>query len=224
MYSEVKRIISTSNCARGDGPEVLTHIYDDAINIALWQRALSNEVCSYVDQLLQSKRQISIKLSASTSQLMDEIQRVFPSVLMTANDNCISAAAFYADMHLVLDMFSSLFDAHTIGLRMNTLDKAMCPRFHKDNVSVRLVTTYAGPGTEWLSATDAIGHTRISGVGTAATPAFIFQPSAVQTTAAGTVALLKGEMWEGNEGRGIVHRSPTVTTAERRLLVTCDLL
>jgi hypothetical protein len=36
--------------------------------------------------------------------------------------------------------------------------------------------------------------------------------------------LLKGERWQGNEGRGLVHRSPPLVAGERRLLLTLDWL
>ena len=39
----------------------------------------------------------------------------------------------------------------------------------------------------------------------------------------GDVALLKGEAWEGNEGSGLIHRSPTLDSNSRRLLLTIDL-
>ena len=45
---------------------------------------------------------------------------------------------------------------------------------------------------------------------------------AIQTLAAGDVALLKGESWEGNEGAGLVHRSPAVKSGQQRLLLTLD--
>ncbi len=41
--------------------------------------------------------------------------------------------------------------ARRVGLRLRVLDKAMCPRFHVDHVPVRLITTYAGVGSEWLA-------------------------------------------------------------------------
>ena len=33
---------------------------------------------------------------------------------------------------------------------------------------------------------------------------------------------LKGELWEGNETAGLVHRSPALAKDERRLLLTLD--
>ena len=41
---------------------------------------------------------------------------------------------------------------------------------------------------------------------------------------AGDVALAKGERWLGNQGRGLVHRSPTPENGQSRLLLTLDWL
>lgn len=39
------------------------------------------------------------------------------------------------------------------------------------------------------------------------------------------VGLMKGENWEGNEGYGLVHRSPIPTAVQpHRLLLTLDML
>ncbi|WP_297291060.1 DUF1826 domain-containing protein [Oceanicoccus sp.] len=35
---------------------------------------------------------------------------------------------------------------------------------------------------------------------------------------------MKGELWEGNEGAGLVHRSPSLSAGERRLLLTLDAI
>jgi hypothetical protein len=44
----------------------------------------------------------------------------------------------------------------------------------------------------------------------------------IQTLQAGDVALLKGENWQGNEGAGLVHRSPS--GQQGRLLLSLDWL
>jgi hypothetical protein len=41
-------------------------------------------------------------------------------------------------------------DADQVGFRLLSLSHPMCPGFHVDRVNLRLVYTYAGPGTEWL--------------------------------------------------------------------------
>lgn len=221
MNSAIRFSSCSQHWAMGEDAAVLTKIYDERINIALWQRELGGDVQRYVDQLLQHNKLISIKLAASPTKLMKEIQRIFPATISLQGAADLNAAAFYEDVYLVLDMFACLFDATEIGLRINTLERAMCPRFHKDNVAVRLVTTYAGPATEWLSSAQVSSATNNS---TVSDRSIHFDPVDKQSTTAGTIALLKGERWEGNEGRGIVHRSPEVQAPQRRLLLTCDLL
>ena len=44
----------------------------------------------------------------------------------------------------------------------------------------------------------------------------------IKQLSSGDVALLKGEGWEGNEGAGLVHRSPSLASGGKRLLLTLD--
>ncbi|WP_332820525.1 DUF1826 domain-containing protein, partial [Pseudomonas sp.] len=46
----------------------------------------------------------------------------------------------------------------------------------------------------------------------------------IERAAAGHVLLAKGEKWIGNEGGGLIHRSPQPPPGERRLLLTLDWL
>mgnify|MGYP003145008004 CR=1 FL=1 len=206
---------------------VLARIYDDAVSIAIWQRHLQQEVQAYLNELLCKSNTIALKLSGSPEQLMEEIQRVFPSALISEQSSCISAAAFYADVHQVLEMFTCLFDAKILGLRINTLEHAMCPRFHTDNVAIRLITSYYGIATEWLSDQladrSALATVRASQIGTPG--AITASEHHIQRMGIGDVALFKGELWAGNEGHGIIHRSPVPTIEQpKRLVLTCDLI
>lgn len=232
MTAFVNTTINTTDWAIDQDPAILARIYEDAISIAIWQRQLQQEVECYVDELLRKSKTIALKLSGSPEKLMEEIQRVFPPAcfpptLTSQQSSCISAATFYADIHNVLDMFSCLFDAKILGLRINTLEHAMCPRFHTDNVAIRLITTYYGLATEWLpdqlSNRTALGTAFASKINTPG--AITTSENHIQRMAAGDVALFKGELWEGNEGRGIIHRSPAPTIQQpKRLVVTCDLI
>lgn len=40
-------------------------------------------------------------------------------------------------------------------VRLEKLDDRACPKFHVDSVTVRLLCTYCGPGTEWTDANTA---------------------------------------------------------------------
>lgn len=227
MSAILQPITTGDDWAIDQNPDVLTRIYDDAISIAIWQRQLQQDVQTYLTELLRKSKTVALKLSGSPEQLMEEIQRAFPPALISDQHSCVSAAAFYADIHQVLDMFTCLFDAEILGLRINTLEHAMCPRFHTDNVGIRLITTYYGLATEWLpdqlADRSALGTAFASQINTAG--AITSHENNIQKLSTGDVALFKGELWGDNEGRGIIHRSPALTADQpKRLVVTCDLI
>ena len=99
----------------------------------------------------------------------------------------------------------------------------MCPKFHVDKVPCRLITTYTGVATEWLPHDRVnrrfLGPNSPSIVG--AQPG-ICESGDIEILETGAVALLKGESWEGNEGCGLVHRSPSIAEGRKRLLLTID--
>ena len=102
-----------------------------------------------------------------------------------------------------------------VGLRLAVLNTAMCPKFHVDRVPCRLICTYAGAGTQWHAPEDVerLGNGRVA-----------TRPEAAgKQLKLGDVALLKGEAWDGNEGRGLVHRSPAATKNTPRLVLTLDM-
>lgn len=94
----------------------------------------------------------------------------------------------------------------------------MCPRFHVDHVPVRLITTYSGIGSQWLR--EGVMDRRQLGKPEAEP----LQDSLIEQISSGDVALFKGEKWHGNEGFGLIHRSPQAAPGERRLILTLDWL
>jgi hypothetical protein len=127
-------------------------------------------------------------------------------------------AAFIADVTWLVSAFACLLDAKRIGLRLRVLDKAMCPRFHVDHLPLRLITSYAGVGSQWLRE-GVMARQRLGDP--AAEPV---DEARIECAAAGHVLLAKGEKWIGNEGGGLIHRSPRPPSGERRLLLTLDWL
>ena len=54
------------------------------------------------------------------------------------------------DIFELVNMFCYLFDLKKVVFGLKVLDHAMCPRFHVNRVTCRLITTYQGIATEWL--------------------------------------------------------------------------
>lgn len=174
---------------------ILTRIYDADVNLAVWQRSLSQQVSAYANWLLEQPLGFSWQEAIGVSQALPRAQEALP-----AHEH---KEAFVADLAEIIDMYCCLFELDAVGLRLRVLGRAMCPKFHSDRVPCRLVTTYGGAGTQWRSQQSG-------------------DDADVQQISDGAVALLKGDAWRGNEGQGLLHRSPALAPRQKRLLLTLD--
>ncbi|APD51221.1 DUF1826 domain-containing protein [Francisella hispaniensis] len=189
---------------------ILSDIYKDDVNIAIWQRNLSNELS------ISAKNYLDIDSSAST--LCTIIKPTNINRLLSQQLPDFSFKNYLIDdIANIIDMFCYLFDLKQAGLRLATINKAMCPRFHIDHVPCRLITSYSSTATEWLYNQDVDR----SLLGKVDNP-FIDKEIQIQKLNIGDVALLKGESWIGNSGSGLVHRSPNIIDGKTRLLLTLD--
>ncbi|KPG99548.1 hypothetical protein AEQ67_10475 [Pseudomonas sp. RIT-PI-q] len=199
----------------GSTPEALAKILEDDTNLAVWNRQLPVHIADFGSLLLSLNEPLAEALSLDMQS--DEAE---PNLhgLASGFSDLEGYEGFIADVSWLVSAFACLLGAQRIGLRLRVLDKAMCPRFHVDHVPVRLITTYAGIGSEWLKE----GTMERRQLGKAdAEPR---DDSLIQQIASGDVALLKGEKWHGNEGFGLIHRSPHLGPRERRLILTLDWL
>ena len=210
--------IYSSRSIDGTKPEVLKDIYLEDINIVTWQRTLSNSLSEASESILKANP--TLKLSQIVTP-----QETFSNVHELLGSSKISAI-LAKDITELVDMFCYLFGLNRAGLRLTSLDGAMCPKFHVDRVPCRLITTYHGIATEWLPH-DSADRTKL-GHGSQGKPdnqSGLFKTSKdIQQLNQGEVALLKGESWGGNQGAGLIHRSPQILEEKRRLLLTLDFI
>ncbi|MFS2092482.1 DUF1826 domain-containing protein [Pseudomonas sp. Pseusp11] len=200
---------------QGDTPKVLTGILDDGVNLALWQRQLPAHIADFGRLLLSLNEPLAESLSLEMAN--DDAE---PNLhgLASGFSDLEGYEGFIADVSWLVSAFACLLGAQRIGLRLRVLDKAMCPRFHVDHVPVRLITTYAGAGSQWLKE-GAMDRRQLG-----KPDAEPQDDSLIQQITSGEVAMLKGEKWHGNEGFGLIHRSPQPAPGERRLILTLDWL
>lgn len=201
------------HAALGTNISVLPRIFEDAINITVMQRRLPADVALSAAAQCQIERPWQFSwLGAPDDSLIEELKRRAPQPE--------AADALIGDIMSVAQAVAYLFDTETVGIRLRILTEAMCPRFHCDNLPVRLVTTYLGPGSEWLPE-EAINRDGL-GAPHPDRPEIVLNPVVIQTLKTGDIALIKGSGWEGNEHSALVHRSPSLSTGQRRLLLTID--
>ncbi|QTP57491.1 DUF1826 domain-containing protein [Billgrantia antri] len=206
-------IAKTVHWAFGQDIAVLPRIFDDGITLAVMERRLDSALTLAVRAQLCHPRGLEWQWRGAPGPAMQEdLARRLPAPE--------AGEALVEDIGTIAEAMAYLFSTETIGIRLRTLEGAMCPRFHVDNLPVRLVSTYAGPASEWLPE-HAVNRDGL-GAPHPHKPDIVADPGAIQQLGVGDLALLKGGGWVGNETRGLVHRSPQPAPGERRLLLALD--
>lgn len=211
----LKGIPAVRRQACADSPAVLSEVLDDDVNMAVWQRRLPAHIENFAALLLSLNQPLaeSLTLEISADDRPPALQG-----FASAYADLDGYEGFVGDVEWLVGAYACLLGSKRIGLRLRVLDKAMCPRFHVDHVPVRLVTTYAGSASQWLRE-GAMDRSQLGNQQAEPQDAI-----SVRQMGTGDVALLKGERWMGNEGHGLVHRSPPLQGTERRLILTLDWL
>ncbi|KPW90417.1 MULTISPECIES: DUF1826 domain-containing protein [Pseudomonas syringae group] len=201
--------------AHGGTPEVLSEILQDDVNLAVWQRQLPAHIEDFGALLLSMGEPLaeSMPLQVRGGEVEPDL-----TTLARGYSDLQGYQGFIADVSWLVSAYACLLGAECVGLRLRVLDKAMCPRFHVDHVPVRLITTYGGVGSQWLHE-DVMDRKQLGRLDAEPTNA-----ADIQQINSGEVALLKGERWHGNEGFGLIHRSPQLLRNGRRLILTLDWL
>jgi hypothetical protein len=199
----------------------LASIFEPWCNIAHLERGLDGELTQESEALSELKwDDLSIILPGN-----GEADGVDGSALGPKFEREFGRAmpALQQDIVFLSELLRDLTGADRVGVRLMRLLKPACPNLHFDRVGLRLVTTYSGPGTEYLPDRWTPGDPRSS----ANLPGrkllgSVHEP--VRTSSAGDVVFLKGTLWEGNEEHGAVHRSPQFPSSEPRVVATLDPL
>jgi hypothetical protein len=124
--------------------------------------------------------------------------------------------------------FASLTGQKHIKVTLASVWSDSCRKFHADFVGLRMLCTYVGQGTDYVSdefvdreGADDVDPEDIQ----ASNVAMLRDPGAVRRCATGDLIVLKGESYPGNRGFGAIHRSPPIQQSRgRRLVLTLDEL
>lgn len=201
--SAVFQLLPAMQQRQSQSSEVLTEIFDPAVNMVIWQRQPDPAVAAYSQWLAASLDTGGVPAFIQLQTVVEPAE--LPALLAKRLPDAAGKTEFIADLLLLSQMLTCLMDCSAVGFRLKQLQQAMCPRFHTDHVALRLLVTYTGVGTEWLSE--------------AQNPRLL-QRQLPQQLLAAEVALLKGSAWQGNENGALWHRSPASTAP--RLLLSLD--
>jgi len=213
--SVVMHARSVSSSDLGD----LARIYEPTVEVVTVQRRMTRAVEQFAGALVEQRVRLELQTvipAAATSQL-DRSLGDWPATLA-------GAEAWLEDVRVLIDGFAELFGLEQVGVRLVTLSGPMCPRFHVDRIPARLLSTYAGSGTEWLADAD-VDRSRL-GPAAGGVPdessGLIRSGASIRQMTPGAVGIFKGSAWAGSHLAGAVHRSPHA--AGGRLLLSLDMV
>lgn len=198
-----------------EDPMVLGNIFNADKSVVIWQRSKHQAVENYFDGLF-SALGLGIRGVYSLKSLKASIASSLP--------DGEGKQQVVDDIYLLSDMLITLFDCSSVGIRLVPLTSAMCPSFHVDNIPVRMVTTYLGPGTQWLPQDAVLAEKPTVNAAPLSKTRLghYYQPNKIQQMRTFDVGLLKGKAWQEHEEYAAIHRSCPVDAKTKRVLLTLD--
>lgn len=204
-HKETSQVVE---CAK---PIDLTQIFEKSVNLCIWRRSPDVMLSRWLETLAAEKPFEIIRRMTLEQWPPREMSE------LAADEKMLSL--WLSELRELLELYQDLMGCESFGIRLHTLNEDMCPRFHVDRVGVRMLCTYTGPGTEWLMNED-VDRSALGPKGDV-----IKRGGSIHQMRSFDVGLLKGEAFPGNEGRGLVHRSPAIASAgKKRILFSVEAL
>lgn len=191
-------------------------VLHEDVNLFCWNRSIVPEVQSYLVAILDTSPE-PIRLSLNQTNLHDQIHEARVNWRQYSK---LDSQPFWEDISLLVNDFLHFSESTSGTMHLRIIKDNACAKFHTDGYPLRLITTYIGPGTEWLPerATNRKGLGKTNEL-------IAKDPSLIQSMNAGHVGILKGELPnKGQSSKGIIHRSPEIShTGEKRLILRVDI-
>jgi hypothetical protein len=193
----------------------LACIHYASINLAIWRRADAPRFTRLATHL-QAPDHDAPEHHVSQSGGVREAAAAARALIPCDED---AAEVLAGELRLLAPLFCRIAGAKSARVRFDFLAHDSCKKFHCDWVGLRLLSTYHGPGTEYLPE-HAVNRAML---GRGSNEQICRDQAAIRRMARGHVGLFKGEAYPGNLGLGIVHRSaPIAGSGKTRLLLVIN--
>ncbi len=175
------------------------------VELVIWRRSLSSALCTWLDRLDPSALP-DLRLLVRPADFRRAIRPLLAEAGLPQGSMC---DLLVGDIDALVRTFGGLLQTDRIDVRLEGVSHDACWKFHRDCVRARLLTTYRGPGTEWVRPRHADKALR--------TQKRFAGP--VERLQAHDVAIFKGSC--AGRGHGIVHRSPPIARTGLTRLLLC---
>ena len=200
--------------AIGDNADVLCSVRHAGVNLGLWKRPVQPRLARELSTLRAADLP-DVRSRTSPVTFDNDVCALLRQQALDPSD----FVAWRGDLARLATLFFPLGSGRDVVMRLETTADDGCRRFHTDHTHLRLLCTYRGPGTEWLSD-DQVD--RVAQANGAPNDRIVCrgEPSRFEPF---WVGILKGDAYPGNAGHGLVHRSPPLAgTGQTRVLFCLD--
>lgn len=203
----------TAHCACGTLAE-LCKIHLPHINIAIAARPVEAAIVAYLNEAAAEPwGSIAVDIES-----VDEID-VLADELPETEAHGHGRLALVKDLKHLASTFFAVSRAGRITVSLAFINTNLCRLFHADHIDLRLLCTYCGRGTEWLTE----DNTDRAGLGKGCNDTICRDRRKVRTIKPFSVGLLKGSRYPGNASFGAVHRSPPIVGSAEPWRVTVKI-
>ena len=131
--------------------DVLNRIGEPAMDLVIWERRLPPDLQTWLVSLRVDQLPCGRMLVGRTD-IRDALDALFAS---SGTPDGPPANALLHDIVDVAERFAAVAECDPIDIRLDVVDHDACWKFHRDNVDLRLLTTYVGPGTQYVTPGNA---------------------------------------------------------------------
>lgn len=195
----------SSTVIEGEQPRVLRMIRRSEIDLAIWRRELPAALSSWLDASPIGEWP-SLRHVLAPAEIARTLRRHFDGAGI---EHCDGRAMLIDDVTRLATLYADALRVTHVHLRLEPVHDNACTKFHRDCVIARLVTTYHGPGTEWVTAENAAKALSLQ-------HDYDGQLLHVPTQ---SVAMFKGCLGGGEAG--VHHRSPQIARTGVTRLFLC---
>jgi hypothetical protein len=192
------------------GPEMvmLSHIQDPDVSLAVWDRSPPRTLLEGMAGLCPAH----LPQGRVLAWLPDVPVALSGILAETPIGATMLGQLLVDDILMLVKRFAAIASTDIVDIRLDRLRHDACWKFHRDQVSLRLLTTYRGPATQIVPQTHAEEALRNQRA----------YRGPLEGLPDGAVALFKGI--QAGPDTGVVHRSPPIAgTGTVRSLLCLNL-
>lgn len=192
--------ILISSAAVAGCSEVFREVLDPDCNLAIWERKLARDFSTLLLDDVED-----VRFQAPLSKLHESFEANLNQAGFASN---VVREALVKDVLSLAERYCSLLVLNELEVRLEVVTTNSCRKWHADYVKARLISTYIGSGTQWLSQQDA-DRVR-EGI----------EPLRINSMSPGDAGIFKGKIATDTPA---IHRSPPIAgTGEKRLLLVLN--